>query len=123
MAFFDRLLGTADKAWGQSAQVRKDRPEELLGHFGWTHFVRMRKSVACRRRGSAPAGKRPRVEPQSIANIIEADAVGELREEQSHDMAPRCKGSGFLSHLGGASNLGNQKLRNQIANLPQQIQF
>ena len=86
-------------------------------------FVHMRKIVGGRRRGSAQAGKQSRLQPQSIVNIIEADAVGQLREEHGHDMAPRCKGSGFLSHFGGASNLGNQKLRNQIANLPQQVQL
>ena len=49
--------------------------------------------------------------------------MGQLREQQGHDMTPRGKGSGLLRHLGGASNLGNQKLSNQMANLPQQVQF
>ena len=49
--------------------------------------------------------------------------MGKLREQQGDDMAPTGEGSGLLGHLGGAGNLGHQKLRNEVANLPQQVQF
>jgi hypothetical protein len=45
------------------------------------------------------------------------------RIDQCHDMTPRTEGAGFFIHFGLASNLGHQKLRNEIANLPPKIQF
>jgi hypothetical protein len=60
---------------------------------------------------------------QGITNVIESDTMGELREEQSDYVTPRSKGPGLFVHLGFARDPGDQKLRNEVANLAQQIQF
>jgi hypothetical protein len=113
----------ADKAWGQLPQVFKDRPEESLGHLCRTHPVGVGEVVAGRRLRSPDAGKGPRMQPQSIAHVIKPDAMSKLAVKQSHNVTPGSKGSGHLLHAGLMSYFGNQKLRNEVANLPQQIQF
>jgi hypothetical protein len=40
------------------------------------------------------------MQTQGVANIVESDAMGQLSVEQTDDMAPMSKGSGFLVHLG-----------------------
>ena len=63
------------------------------------------------------------MQAQGITDIIESDAVSQLRIEQRNHMTPRAEGADFLFHSRFASQLGNQKLGNEVANLPQQIQF
>ncbi len=63
------------------------------------------------------------MQAQGIAHIVEPDAVGELRVDQRHHMTPGTEGAGPFFHSGLARQLGNQKLRNEVAYLPQQIQF
>ena len=83
----------------------------------------MREVVAAGGRGSPDAGERPGVQLQGIANVVESDAVSQLRVKQADDVAPRCEGPGFFIRLGLMRDLGNKKLGNEIANLPQKIQF
>jgi len=112
-----------DKAWGALAQVIQDRPKELFGHLGRADLVGMRERVAIGRGGAADTRKRPRVQTQRVAHVIETDAVRELGVHQGQHVTPRLKGAGLLRRAGLARQFGHQKLRNKIANLPQQIQF
>ena len=64
-------------------------PEEFPGHLDGADFVGVREVVARGRRGTANGGERAGVLTQRITDIIEADGVGELGEEQADDMAPR----------------------------------
>ena len=111
------------KSGDNIAQVLKDRPEEFLSHLCRAHFVRMRKRVAGGGRRATNAGERPRLQTQGIAYVVEPDAVGELRVDQRHHMTPRTERAGFFSRFGLPRKLGHQKLRNEVANLPQKIQF
>jgi hypothetical protein len=43
--------------------------------------------------------------------------------EQRNDMTPGRKSSGLLIRSGFSGHLGNQELRNEVANLAQQIKF
>ncbi len=52
----------------------------------------MGKSVAGRRHGTPDAPEQTGMMPQPVADIVEADSVGELRVEQGHDVAPRGEG-------------------------------
>ena len=113
----------ADKARRQIAQVLEDRPEELLRHLGRAYFVGVREIVARGRRGSPDARQRSRMQSERITDVVESNAMDELRVEQRDGMAPRTKGSGLLRHLGITRDLGDQELGNEVANLPQQIQF
>ena len=89
----------------------KDGPEEFLGHLGRTHFVRMGKVVAGGGRGSPDAGQWTRLQAQGITNVVESDAMGELRVDQRHHMTPRTEGAGSFIHFCFTGNLGHQKLR------------
>ena len=83
----------------------------------------MREVVAARRRGSAQTGQRTRMQPQGIANVIETNAMSQLRVKQRNHVTPGTEGPGFLIRLGLASNLRDQEFRNEVANLPEQVQF
>ena len=54
---------------------------------------------------------------QGVANVVEPDGVGELREEQAHDMAPRREGARLLFDAMLAGELGHEVGRNEIAKL------
>jgi hypothetical protein len=103
--------------------VPEDRPEEFFGHFGRADFVGMGEIVTRGRRRAAKARKGAGLQLQGVADIIEADTMGELGIEQRHDMTPRRKSPGLLLRPGCARDLGNQELRNEVANLAQQIKF
>jgi len=113
----------ADEIRGQQTQVLKDRPEEFLRHLCRAHFVRMRKRVAGGRGSATDAGERPGLQAQGIAHVVKTNAVGELRVDQRHHMTPRTERAGFFSRFSLPRNLGHQKLRNEVANLTQKIQF
>jgi len=99
---------TAQKSFSPS------RPDALCPHgkgcCGWG-------------RGSPDAGQWTRLQAQGITNVVESDAMGELRVDQRHHMTPRTEGAGSFIHFCFTGNLGHQKLRNEVANLPQKISF
>ncbi len=74
----DALI-TQAKSWELTFEVGKSLPKKLLHEIAATRFISVRKSVACRR-GCATDGAEPAaVITQSIAHIIEAESVSELR--------------------------------------------
>jgi hypothetical protein len=101
----------------------QDGPEELLGHLGGSPFVRIREIVARRRGGPTDAGKRPGVQLQRIANIVEPDAMRQLGVAQGYDVAPGRKSSRHLVHVRLPGELGDQKFGNPIVDLPQQVKL
>ena len=98
-------------------------PEEFLGHLAGANFVGVGKIVAAGRGGPPQTGQRTRMQAQRITHIIEPDAVSQLRVEKANYMAPRTEGADLLFYSSFPSELGNQKIRNEVADLPQQIQF
>ncbi len=113
----------ADEARRQAAQMFQDRPEELFGHRRRAHLVGVGEGVALGRGGPAQAGERARVQTQRVVHIVESDAVSELSIHQGDQMTPGTEAAGFVLNLSGARQLGRQELRNEVANLPQEVQF
>ena len=70
-------------------QVCEDGPEKVLRQLGWALAVGGGEPVLARAAGAANGRERARVQAQGIADVIEAEGVGELGEEQTHDMTPR----------------------------------
>jgi hypothetical protein len=59
------------------------------------------------------------MQSQRIANVVEAQRVGELRIYQAEHMTPRIEGPALFLHRMGAGQLRDQMIGNQIAKLPQ----
>ena len=59
------------------------------------------------------------MQPQGVTDVVQAQAMGQLGVEQRQYMAPRFKGAGLLLHPSLSSQLRNQVVRNEIANLTQ----
>ena len=60
-----------------------------------------------------PAG----MDAQGVANVVEPDGVGELGEEQAHDMTPRCEGACLFVDAMPACELGHEVGGNEFAKL------
>ena len=58
-------------------------------------------------------------EPQGVTDVVEAQGVGQLRIDQTHDMTPRREGAGEFRHAAGPGQLWHQMIGNEIAKLAQ----
>ena len=112
--------GTGAKVRGQRLQVRQHFPEQLFGQAGIPLPVGMGKPVLARRRGPANGRERPGVQPQGVANVMEAEAVRHLGIKQTDHMTPRTERAGLGFAPRGPRQLWHQMVGNQIAKLPQQ---
>lgn len=110
----------APKAGMELLEMFEHPPEEVLGHLGWALPVGGGKAVLAGRAGPAQGRERTRVQPQGVADVVEAEGVGELGEDQAHHMTPRREGAGFFCDPGVPGQLGNEVRRNQIAELAQE---
>ena len=108
-----------DKARRRFAQVAQHLPKQLFGHRGRPFAVGIGKPIATRRRCTAHANQRTRVQLQGIAQVIQPEAVAELSVEQAHHRAPRRKTARLTLVASGPRNLRHQERRNVIANLAQ----
>jgi hypothetical protein len=63
------------------------------------------------------------VQWQRITQIIQADAMGQLRIGQTHHMAPRLERARLILRPGWPRNFGDQVLGNKIANLVQDAEL
>ena len=94
-------------------------PEELFGQGGRAFAIGVGEAVAAGRRCAANGRERPRVQTQTVADIVEADGVRELRKEQTDDVTPRFEGAGFFRRASVAGQLRHQMSGNEIAELPE----
>ena len=83
----------------------------------------MGKGVAIGRGGPAQAGERPRMQTQPVAHIVETDAMSQLGVNQGDQVTPGAESASFVLNPGSPRQLGHHKVRNEVANLPQQVQF
>ena len=104
----------------QGLQMSQHGPEELFGHFGIAGAIGVGQGVFRRGRGRAQRRQRAGVKPQSVANVVEAEAVSQLGVKQTDDMAPRGEIAPLFFHAGVPRQLGHQMRRNEVANLAQQ---
>ena len=54
-----------------------DPPEQLLGHVRVARLVRMRQAVAAWRSAVPYLGERPRVVVQAVADVVQAQGMGQ----------------------------------------------
>ena len=104
----------------QGLQMIQHGPEELFGHFRVTGAIGVGQGVLGRWRGTPHRRQRAGVKPQSVANVVEAEAVGQLGVKQTDDMAPGREITPLFFHAGLPRQLGHQMRRNEVANLAQQ---
>jgi hypothetical protein len=107
------------KAGMKLLEMVEHRPEQRLGHFRVTFPVGVREGVFAGRGRAADRRQRTRVQPQGVADVVKAEAVGELGVDQADDMAPRTKRAAPFLHRMFAGQLRHQMIGNQIAKLSQ----
>ena len=112
-----------DKPRREITQVLEDRPKEFLGHLRGPNFIGVGQVVAAGRSRPSQARQRTRMQAQRITQVIESDAVGQLRIQQGKDVAPGAEGPDFLFDPSLSRQFRNEKVGNEIAYLPQQIQL
>jgi hypothetical protein len=56
---------------------------------------------------------------ESVADVVEADGMGELGVEQGHNVTPRAEGAGLLVDTILVDDFRNEVLRNGLAKLTQ----
>ena len=78
----------AAKGGLQGLQMIQHGPEQLFGHFRVAGAIGMRQGVFWRGRGRTQRRQRAGVKPQRVANVVEAEAVGQLGVKQTDDVAP-----------------------------------
>ena len=66
----------------EPAQMLEHRPKEPFAQLRRPPFIGVGKIIAARRHRSAHRRERPGVQAQTVADIIEPERMGELREEQ-----------------------------------------
>ena len=101
-------------------QMAEDGIEEVLGHLGGAFAVGGREGVLAGRGRAAHRREWSRMQTQGVADIVEADGVGELGVEQAHHMTPRRKRAGAFDHTSIPREFGHQMRRNKIAELLQE---
>lgn len=97
-------------------KMNEGGPEQSFDEGGVTLLVGVGERVA-RRRGDAETGERRRLEPQPIAEIVEADGVGELGEEHRGEMAGNAEGAGLRIDARFAGVAADEMARNEIEDL------
>lgn len=109
-------LAGAGEIRARVLEMAEGGPEQFFDEQGVALLVGVGEGVA-RWRGDAEAGERRAFEPQPVADVIEADGVGELREEHRREMAGDAEGAGLGidSRLAGVA--ADQMARNEIEHL------
>lgn len=94
-------------------------PEQLFGHVGVSHHVRMRKTVSTRRGGPPQRGEAARMVAHRVARVVKAQGMGKLSEDKRHGVTHGREAAGFLGHFVLFRQLWSQISRNLFDNLPQ----
>src|SRR5439155_17944754 len=104
-------------------QVLQSLPKQLLCHDRVTLPIGIGKRVALGR--SSPTNRREgsRVQRQSIANVVESQTMGQLREEQREHVTPGGVGARLLLDARLSGQLRDQVIGNVVANLTQNRQL
>ncbi len=98
-------------------QMIQHGPEELFGQLGVTGAVGVGEGVFGWWRGAAQSRERAGVKAQSVANVVETEAVSQLGIKQTDDLAPGRGLAPLIFDAGVAGQLGHLVRRNQIAKL------
>src|SRR5713226_1281396 len=107
----------ASKTRTELLQVLQGLPKQFLSHDRVTLAIGIGKRVALGRSGSTNRRERSRVKRQGVTNIVEAQTMSHLREEQGQHMTPRCISPRVIRHTSFPCQLRNQMIRNEVADL------
>jgi hypothetical protein len=122
---FSTVVGIAAGALTPKAavmvlEVGQRAPEHQLGELRIAHLVGVGEVVA-RGRREAESGDGPRLEPQPVADVIEAQRMGELDKEHRAEVAEHGIGPGFDidTRLPGCTL--DDVTRNELEHLPENV--
>lgn len=105
---------------GELLQLGQHFPEQRFGHGGVALPVDVRERVLDRRAGPANRRKRPRVQPQRIAHVVESQSMGQLGIDQADHVTPGLEGATVGLRVVLARQSSHQMVGNQIAQLAQE---
>lgn len=97
-------------------EMAESGPEEFFDEGGVALFVGVGECVA-RRRGNPKAGERRGFQAQPIAEIVEADGVGELGEEHRGEVAGDAEAAGLRIDTRLAGVAADEMARNEVEHL------
>jgi hypothetical protein len=106
-----------DEARREGLEMFEGLPEELFAQGRGTLAIGVGQAVATGRSGAANGRERAGVQAQTVADIVEADGVRELGEEQTDDVTPRFERAGFFLRARLAGQVRHQMSGNEIAEL------
>ena len=105
------------KARRSASQVIKHLIEEGLGDGGRPFHIRVRERVSFGGNRTSDGREGTGELTHHVAEIVEAEAMRELAEEQSHDMTPVSEGAGVALGPVFPCQFVNQMGGNEIADL------
>jgi hypothetical protein len=114
---------SSGKAGRQRLEVLEHRPEQPFGECRVAMFIGVGKVIAARRGCPAQGRKRPAVQSQGVADVIEAKRMGQLGKQHADHMTPGAEGSRHAIHAGLARQFRDEMCWNQIAKLSQNREF
>lgn len=117
------LVADTESSRNETIEMVQRLPEKRLHHIAVASLVGVGEGIAGGRDGSAQTAEPARVDAQSVADIVESDGVGELREEQTDHMAPRGEGAGLLVDPVLTSELRDEMGWNELAELGEHRQL
>ena len=95
-------------------------PKQRFGHRRVALPVGVREGVLAGRCRPANRRKRPRVQPQCVAHVVQSQSMGQLGIDQADHMTPGLEGAALGLRVVLARQSRHQMVGNQIAQLPQQ---
>ena len=105
------------------AQVTHHPPKQLLVRLRKPFPFDGEKSVVARGRSATNARHRIRMQLQGITQVIQADALGQLRVAQTHHMTLDGKRARLILRPGCPRHFEDQVLGNKMANLAEDVRF
>ena len=93
------------------------RPEDPLGQSRIALAIGMGEIVPTRRSRAPYRGQRARVQSEGVADIIEAEAVGDLAIAQRHQLTARAVSFGLLFDPGLPGHFRSQMPRSEVEDL------
>lgn len=113
----ESLVTDTEAAGHESFKMLQCSPKKSLHHIAVACLIGMGEGVAGRSNGSAHAAEPTGVDAQGIADVVETDGVGELGEEQAHDMTPWGEGAGLPINAILSGEFWHQVSRDELAKL------
>src|SRR5271165_2645481 len=89
------------------AQMLQLPPKQFFGHLGGPLSVGVGQAVATRWSCSANGRERPRMQLERVAQVVESDAMSQLRVQQTDGVAPGTESTRHIPRASFPRYLGN----------------